>query len=152
MSDPDDAAKPADSNAPADKNSDSGKSAKGGKNSKNSNAGAKPDPNSTTPVYDPYHAAKDIDIGLFYQHKGDLPAAIDRYKEAIRLKPDYARPRLLLADIYEKEHDYPSALRYYREYLKVLPTASDAKKIQEHIASLSKKAGETAQDSPAKKP
>jgi tetratricopeptide (TPR) repeat protein len=136
--DPDDVDKPADSNSnpPADKNNDSAKPAKGGKNSKNANASAKPDPNA--PVYDPYHAAKDVDIGLYYQHKGDLPAAIDRFKEAIHLKPDYARPRLLLAEIYDHEHEYDSALRYYREYLKVLPTASDSKKIQERIDKLSK--------------
>jgi len=138
--DPDDVDKPADSNSnpPADKNNDSTKPAKGGKNSKNANASAsaKPDPNA--PVYDPYHAAKDVDIGLYYQHKGDLPAAIDRFKEAIHLKPDYARPRLLLAEIYDHEHEYDSALRYYREYLKVLPTASDSKKIQERIDKLSK--------------
>ncbi len=133
--DPDDVDKPADSNAPADKNSDSAKPAKSGKNSKNANAAAKPDPNA--PVYDPYHAAKDVDIGLYYQHKGDLPAAIDRFKEAIHLKPDYAKPRLLLAEIYDHEHEYDSALRYYREYLKVLPTASDAKRIQERIDKLS---------------
>jgi tetratricopeptide (TPR) repeat protein len=91
-------------------------------------------------------------VGLFYERKGDLPAAIDRYKEAIQFKPDFARPRELLAELYDRQRNETEALRYYREYLKVLPTASDAKKVQERIDKLSKKTGEPAQDSDAKKP
>ena len=70
--------------------------------------------------------------------KGDPDAAVPRLEEAIRLKPDYAKPRLMLAEIYEKKSDKDTALKYYREYLKVYPHAPDSKKIQEKIAKLAK--------------
>ena len=90
-------------------------------------------------TYDPYHAAKSVEIGLYYERKGDLDAAIDRFKDAIRYKPDYAKPRLLLAEIYEKRHDDSDAIQYYTEYLKVLPTAPDAKRVKGRIEKLSKR-------------
>lgn len=53
--------------------------------------------------YDPLPAEKDVDVGEFYMHKGDLDAAIARFEDAIQLKANYAKPRLLLAQIYEKK-------------------------------------------------
>lgn len=92
--------------------------------------GAKPDP------YDPLHAAKDVEVGTYYMHKGDISAAIDRFKHAITLREDFAKPRLLLGECYEKKDDPENAIRYYQEYLKVLPRAPDAKKVRERIAKL----------------
>ncbi len=57
-------------------------------------------------------------------HKGDIDAAISRYKDAIRLRSNFAKPRLLLAEAYEKKHDKVNALKYYKEYLEVFPKAS----------------------------
>jgi tetratricopeptide (TPR) repeat protein len=90
-------------------------------------------------VYDPYKANKDIEVGLYYQRKGDLNAAIERYKDAIHYKYDFARPRILLGEAYEKQHDDAEALRYYKEYLKILPNGPDAKHARERIDKLSKK-------------
>jgi tetratricopeptide (TPR) repeat protein len=87
--------------------------------------------------YDPYHANKSVEIGSYYQRRGNLDAAADRYKDAIRYKPDFAKPRLLLAEIYEKKHDYPEAIRYYNEYLKILPNGPEAKRAKERIEKLS---------------
>jgi tetratricopeptide (TPR) repeat protein len=70
-------------------------------------------------------------------HKGDIDAAISRYKDAIRLRSNFAKPRLLLAEAYEKKNDKSSALKYYKEYLEVFPTAPDAKKIHSKIEKLS---------------
>ncbi len=69
--------------------------------------------------------------------KGDPDASIPRLEEAIRLRPNYAKPRLMLAEIYEKKDDKENALKYYRDYLRVYPQAPDAKKIQKKIAKLS---------------
>ncbi|HXW54686.1 MAG TPA: tetratricopeptide repeat protein [Candidatus Cybelea sp.] len=85
---------------------------------------------------DAYNAEKDIDVATFYMHKGDIDAAIPRLEEAAKLRPNYGRPRLLLADCYEKKHDPTNAVRYYKEYLKVYPDAPDAKKIQKKIEKL----------------
>lgn len=81
-----------------------------------------------------YH---DVNVGNFYKAKGDPDAAIARYQDAIRLKPDFAKPRLLLAEIYEKRGDGPTALKYYKEYLQVFPDAPEAKKVQKKIEKLS---------------
>lgn len=90
-----------------------------------------------TGTYDPVSAEDDIEVGAFYMHKGDIDAAISRYKDAIRLRSNFAKPRLLLAEAYEKKHDKASALKYYKEYLEVFPKAPDAKKVQGRIDKLS---------------
>jgi tetratricopeptide (TPR) repeat protein len=100
--------------------------------------GDKSDPNQPQ-VYDPYHAMKAMEVGLYYLRKGDQAAALDLFQYAIRYKYDFARPRLLIAEIYEKRHDNAQAIRYYSEYLKILPQAPDAKRIKERIEKLSKR-------------
>jgi tetratricopeptide (TPR) repeat protein len=89
-------------------------------------------------VYDPYHAAKSIEVGKYYMRKGDTDAAIDRFKDAIHYKFDFAEPRILLAHAYEKKHEDAEAIRYYKEYLKILPNGPDAKHARERIEKLSK--------------
>ncbi len=79
-----------------------------------------------------------MEVGEFYLKKGDADAAIDRFQDAIQYKYDFARPRLLLAQIYDKRHDDAKAIRYYTEYLKILPQAPDARKIRERIEKLSR--------------
>ncbi|HEY4949782.1 MAG TPA: tetratricopeptide repeat protein [Candidatus Acidoferrales bacterium] len=96
-------------------------------------------PPEDDPAWDPFHAQQDVDVGMFYLHKGDVDAAITRFEDAIRLRANFAKPRLLLAEAYEKKNDPSEALRYYKEYLQVLPNAPDAKKIREKIEKLSKK-------------
>jgi tetratricopeptide (TPR) repeat protein len=96
-------------------------------------------PPEDDPAWDPFHAQQDIDVGMYYLHKGDTDAAISRFEHAISLRANFAKPRLLLAECYEKKNDPTEALRYYKEYLQVLPNAPDAKKIREKIDKLSKK-------------
>lgn len=90
------------------------------------------------PQWDPFDAEKDVEVGTFYMHKGDSDAAIDRFEDAIRLNPKLAKPRYLLAEIYEKKNNPARALQYYREYLKVYPDAPDAKKVEKKIEKLAK--------------
>lgn len=88
-------------------------------------------------TYDPLTAEQDIDVGNFYMHKGDIDAAISRYKDAIQARASFAKPRLLLAEAYEKKDDKATAVKYYKEYLQVEPHAPDAQKIQKKIEKLS---------------
>lgn len=90
------------------------------------------------PQWDPFHAEQDVEVGTFYMHKGDSDAAIGRFEDAIRLDPKLAKPRFLLAEIYEKKKNNARAVQYYREYLKVYPDAPDAKKVEQKIEKLSK--------------
>ena len=91
------------------------------------------------PNYDPFHAAQDIDVGMFYMHKGDYDAAIDRFKDAIRLKPNFAKPRLLLGELYEKRGDKADAIRYYKEFLEILPDGPESKKVRARLEKLGAK-------------
>ncbi|MGD0543769.1 MAG: tetratricopeptide repeat protein [Candidatus Acidiferrales bacterium] len=111
-------------------------------------SGAKPAPSNAAkpgvlppednPAWDPFHAAQDIDVGTFYMHKGDMDAAIGRFQDAIRLRPNFAKPRLLIAEIYEKKGDKSEAVHYYKEYLQVFPDAPDSAKVKKKIEKLSK--------------
>src|SRR5271170_478864 len=96
-------------------------------------------PPEDDPAWDPFHAQQDIDVGMYYLHKGDIDAAISRFEHAVSLRANFAKPRLLLAECYEKKNDPSEAVRYYKEYLQVLPNAPDAKKVREKIDKLSKK-------------
>lgn len=98
-------------------------------------SGAAQQPQSET-RYDPYLAYHDVEVGNFYMRKGDLDAAIERFEDAIRARPDFAKPRLLLAEAHEKKGDLAAALKYYREYLQVFPGAPDAKKVRKKIDQL----------------
>jgi tetratricopeptide (TPR) repeat protein len=108
-----------------------------GESSSSKPTSAPPAAAPSTGTYDPVSAEDDIEVGTFYMHKGDIDAAISRYKDAIRLRSNFAKPRLLLAEAYEKKGDKSTALKYYKEYLEVFPTAPDAKKIRSKIEKLS---------------
>ncbi len=88
--------------------------------------------------YDPYHAEKAVEVGLFYMKKGDLDAAIDRFRDAIGYKANFARPRLLLGEAYEKKGDSAQALKYYKEYIEILPNGPDSKKVRSRIQKMSR--------------
>lgn len=91
------------------------------------------------PNYNPLDSEKDVEVGLFYMHKGDVDAAIPRFEDAIHLRANYAKPRLLLGEAYEKKHDYANSVKYYKEYLQVFPDAPDSKSVKKKIEQLSSK-------------
>ena len=96
-------------------------------------------PPTETPAYNPLPAEKDVEVGTFYMHKGDLDAAISRFEDAIAARPNYAKPRLLMAEAYEKKHDKEQAVKFYKEYLRVFRDAPDAKSVQKKIDQVSRK-------------
>lgn len=82
-------------------------------------------------------AEEDIEVGTFYMHKGDTDAAIPRFQDAIRQQPRLGKPRILLAEAYEKKGDNINAAKSYRGYLQAFPNAPDKKKIEKKIEKLS---------------
>jgi tetratricopeptide (TPR) repeat protein len=88
--------------------------------------------------FDPYHAEKSIEIGLYYMKKGNYDAAIDRFQDAARYRANFARPYLLMGQAYEKKGDKVSAIAAYKKYLEILPNAPDAEKIQKRIGKLTR--------------
>jgi tetratricopeptide (TPR) repeat protein len=90
------------------------------------------------PAFDPYHAEKSVEIGEFYMKKGNYDAAIDRFQDAVRYKPRFARPYLLMGEAYEKKGDKAEAVKAYRNYLEILPSGEDAGKVRKRIEKLSR--------------
>ncbi|MGB6875315.1 MAG: tetratricopeptide repeat protein [Candidatus Acidiferrales bacterium] len=91
------------------------------------------------PTYNPMRAVHDVDVGKFYMKRGDLDGAIARFKDAMRYKPNYAEPCLLLGQVYEQKHDAASAISYYQQYLKILPGGSESRKVRKRIGDLQEK-------------
>lgn len=103
-------------------------------------------PAAPVPVFDPYHAQKDIEVGEFYMKKGRYDAAIDRFMEATRYQSNLAKPWELLAEAWEKKHAPQKAADCYKKYLELFPDAPDAKKVKERIASLEKQLASSNKD------
>jgi tetratricopeptide (TPR) repeat protein len=106
----------------------------------------KPKPNSSTdnatqnapdqPTWDPLRAEKDMEVGQYYLHKGDVDAAIDRFQDATLAKPGYAIPFRFLGEAQERKGLKRDALKSYKRYLDLFPTADDREKIEKKIAKL----------------
>jgi DNA-binding winged helix-turn-helix (wHTH) protein/Tfp pilus assembly protein PilF len=60
--------------------------------------------------------------GLYNFQKGDIKAAIEEYKWAVRISPGYATAYYNLGDTYEEIPDYDKALNEYQHAIDVDPT------------------------------
>jgi tetratricopeptide (TPR) repeat protein len=90
------------------------------------------------PKWDPLRAEKDMQVGQYYMHKGDLDAAIDRFEDATTAKPGYALPFRLLGEAQEKKGLKRPAIKSYTRYLDLYPKAEDRDKVQKKIDKLYK--------------
>ena len=78
--------------------------------------------------WDPFHAQQDIDVGMFYLHKGDVDAAISRFEDAIRLRADFAKPRMLLAEATRRRATRPRRCATTRNICKFYRTRRTPRK------------------------
>jgi tetratricopeptide (TPR) repeat protein len=90
------------------------------------------------PKWDPLRAEKDMQVGQYYMHKGDMDAAIDRFEDATMAKPGYALPFRLLGEAQEKKGLKRQAIKSYTRYLDLYPKAEDKDKVQKRIDRLYK--------------
>jgi tetratricopeptide (TPR) repeat protein len=105
---------------------------------------AKPKPNTDTatqnapdqPMWDPLRAERDLQVGQYYMHKGDVDAAIDRFQDAALAKPGYAIPFRYLGEAQEKKGLKRDAIQSYTRYLDLYPQAEDKTKIEKKIEKL----------------
>lgn len=88
------------------------------------------------PTWDPLRAEKDLEVGQYYMHKGDVDAAIDRFQDATTAKPGYAVPFRFLGEAQEKKGLKKEAIKSYSRYLDLYPHAEDADKIRKKIDKL----------------
>jgi len=109
----------------------------------------KPKPNTDTatqnapdqPTWDPLRAEKDLQVGQYYLHKGDMDAAIDRFQDAAEAKPGYAIPFRFLGEAQERKGLKRDALKSYTRYLDLYPRAEDKDKIEKKIEKLRNELG-----------
>jgi tetratricopeptide (TPR) repeat protein len=90
------------------------------------------------PTWDPLRAEKDMEVGQYYLHKGDVDAAIDRFQDATLAKPGYAVPFRFLGEAQEKKGLKKPAIKSYQRYLDLNPKAEDADKIRKKMEKLYK--------------
>ena len=90
------------------------------------------------PTWDPLRAERDMQVGTYYMHKGDMDAAIDRFQDATTAKPGYALPFRMLGEAQEKKGMKKAAIKSYQRYLDLFPKAEDKEKIQKKIEKLYK--------------
>ena len=90
------------------------------------------------PTWDPLRAEKDLQVGQYYMHKGDVDAAIDRFQDATIAKPGYGLPFRYLGEAQEKKGFKKPAIKSYQRYLDLVPHADDAEKVRKKIEKLSK--------------
>jgi tetratricopeptide (TPR) repeat protein len=90
------------------------------------------------PTWDPLRAEKDLEVGQYYMHKGDVDAAIDRFQDAIAAKPGYAIPFRYLGEAQEKKGLKKPAIQSYQRYLDLVPHAEDADKVRKKLDKLNK--------------
>jgi tetratricopeptide (TPR) repeat protein len=99
------------------------------------------------PPFDPYQAEKCVEVGKFYLKKGNFDAAIERFNEALRLKPGFALPHRLLSQAYEKKGELGRAIEHLEEFLRILPNGPDSGAARRKLAAIKREA-EKKQKSP----
>lgn len=99
--------------------------------------------------FNPLKAEKNLEVGKYYLKKGSYDAAIDRFKDAIRYKSNFAEPHRLLGEAYEKKENLKEAVAWYRKYLEILPSAEDADKVRKRIDKLTGRIGARTRKNPA---
>jgi Flp pilus assembly protein TadD len=86
--------------------------------------------------WDPYRAAKDVEVGDFYFKRKNYKAALDRYREALTYKDNDAVATFRLAQCLEKVGRPEEARVRYEGYLKILPHGPFAIEAQKSIDRL----------------
>jgi tetratricopeptide (TPR) repeat protein len=75
-------------------------------------------------------------LGIALKQKGDLPAAISQYEQAIRLRPDYLLAWVNLAAAYAANGEYPRAITAARRALELARAAGNnsmAAKVEQRL-------------------
>jgi len=81
-------------------------------------------------------AEHDVEVGKFYVKRDKYDAAIDRFKDAVRLLPDYALAYRLMGEAYEKKKFLPEAQAAYKKFLQVAPNDKDAGEVRKRVERL----------------
>jgi tetratricopeptide (TPR) repeat protein len=84
--------------------------------------------------FNPLEAEHDVQIGNYYFKKGNLKAAMNRFREATRWNPSFAEAFLRLGETEEKLKDKQAARDAYSKYLELSPDGKEAESIKKKLA------------------
>ena len=84
--------------------------------------------------FNPLEAEHDVQIGNYYFKKGNLKAAMNRFREATRWNPSSAEAFLRLGETEEKLKDKQAARDAYSKYLELSPDGKDAESVKKKLA------------------
>jgi tetratricopeptide (TPR) repeat protein len=97
--------------------------------------GEPPDDTQDYP-WNPHKAAKDIEVGDFYFRLKNYRAALSRYREALRYKPDDAVANFRIGESLSKLDQPDEAVVHFEKYLKILPEGPLAKDARKELRKL----------------
>jgi len=89
--------------------------------------------------FNPYRAAKDIEVGDYYYKIKNYKAAVARYQDALDFKENDAIAHFRMAQSYEKLGQPDEAIVHFKEYLRILPQGPQAKDARKSLAKLGEK-------------
>src|SRR5215470_19324406 len=72
------------------------------------------------------NAEEEYNQGIRYASQGQLPQAIEAYKQAIRLRPKFAEPYNNLGNLYGKLGQYQQAMEAYHQAIRIKPDLAEA--------------------------
>ncbi|HMD33079.1 MAG TPA: hypothetical protein VKG84_14285 [Candidatus Acidoferrales bacterium] len=81
-------------------------------------------------------ALHDVEVGIYYMRKEKYDSAIDRFKDATVLLPEYGLPYKLMGEAYEKKKFLPEALKAYQKYLTFIISDKEADDIRKRVSRL----------------
>jgi tetratricopeptide (TPR) repeat protein len=84
--------------------------------------------------FNPLEAEHDVQIGMYYFKKGNLKAAMHRFREATRWNPTFAEAFLRLGETEEKLKDKQAAREAYSKYLELSPDGKEAEAVKKKLA------------------
>lgn len=77
-------------------------------------------------LHDPLSAEEHNDLGVAYEQKGEMEAAIREYRAALRKRKGFSRARVNLGNAYFRNKEYAKAEPLYAEVLLADSTDTDA--------------------------
>lgn len=97
-------------------------------------------------LWDPHKAAKDIEVGDYYFHQKNYPAALDRYQEALLYQNNNALAAYKVGECQEILGAPDEAREAYQAYLNILPEGPLARKAHDALIRLEEKSDVNAAD------
>ena len=83
--------------------------------------------------YDPHRAMKDLEVGNFYLKRGNYRAALERFNDAMKYKPNDAQALYGLGFTQEKLDLLEQSRKNYSKYLELLPEGPKAKDCEDGL-------------------